>query len=298
MNEKNSKSSSGFRKEFLLQVVGGIVLLIAGVFIERWVLGNSPPNAVISPTSLTVEANTNTMFSAEGSSDPNDENDRLEFRWTVGGIDPNKSHIANCDTKPDNKMLFNCRFFMPGTHNVSITVIDSDGAESAASASVTLRMEDAYFGLVFQFGLQKKDINVIKAVMYAVDWPSVQTLLQERILILYDPDIRQPVYASTFKRNVNSAKLYAEQTGGIFRELWLEIPDERGEAVHSKIMEDLKNAGIDISVQPLVERWRETDSELGGPLFSGTPNFGDIHFVDLSDPSQLIQYYKGSLNSG
>ena len=279
----------------LLPVIVGISLLIAGGLIDRWFLGNSPPNAVISPTEKTIKANTNIMFSAAASSDSDDENDRLAYRWTVGGFDPKESYFANCDPNRDDQSLFNCRFLLPGTHNVSITVTDSDGAKSTASASVTVEMENGYLGLALQFGQQEKDLNAIKAIMYAVDWPSVQALLRGPLLILFDPDTEQPVFAAQIKRSVELAQQYARKSVGI-KELWSSISVDN--AVYTKIRDDLEAAEIGISLNILQETdWRHEPPSMGiGSLYflnaeKKTENFG---FIDLSDPDKLIQHYNGS----
>jgi len=313
MNRNKSKSSSRVIKYLLLPVIVGIAVLFAGKLINRWPLENSPPNAVISPTETTIKANTNIMFSAAASSDSNDENYRLAYRWTVGGFDPKESYIANCDPYLDDQSLFNCRFLVPGTHNVSITVTDSDGAESTASASVTVEMENGYIGLALHFGQQDKDPNAIKAIMYAVDWPSVQALLRGRLLILFDPDIEQPVYASIIKRSVEMAKQYAQQADGI-EELWWSIPNV-DKAVYTKIRDDIEDAEIGISLHFIEEsklipqvstRPYSTPGNSGpgvGPAEGGEPENGtggisdNFRFIVLSDPDELIQHYNGSLKT-
>lgn len=187
----------GERKAPAETVVGKIfigIAVAAGSALISWFLSRATyvpppppkPAAQISPSTVVAQANATVEFSAKGSSVPSPETPA--YLWRVSGLEPNKSPVARCD---DKGATLSCRFVLPGTFAVSVDVVDTNGQSGSAASTITVSVPSGYLGLI----LSNDDANALRALLYDVDWVSLQSLVTRPIIIL-DPDSRSPVYAA------------------------------------------------------------------------------------------------------
>lgn len=187
-------------------MIGVVVAVIGTIFgaLLTWVtVKNAPPVADLIPATLEAEALQPINFSAAGSSDP--ESSTLQYEWSLNALPFGENPAANC-TLSDDPAIINCRFIMPGTHAVTVSVQDEDGLTASKSTSVTVTLENGYLSLVINApGGPEGQKAAERAFLYAVDWSAVQALVG-RPIVLFDPDRKTAVYASTVERDIAAAK--------------------------------------------------------------------------------------------
>lgn len=144
------------------------------------------PTAVISPSSIVGQANTPIQFSADGSF--SGASNEISYLWRVGGFEASSSPVARCTGE---STTLTCRFALPGTFAVAVEVIDKNGMSHAASSTVTVSVPGGYLGLM----LRDEDEEALSALLYDVDWISLQQLVQ-RPIVLTHPIRGLPVYAA------------------------------------------------------------------------------------------------------
>ena len=198
---------SGFagstRGQILIGVVVAIIGTMFGAFVTWITVRNAPPVADIVPATLEADELQPINFSAAGSSDP--ESRTLKYEWSLNALPFGKNPAANCAAS-DDPAIINCRFIMPGTHAVTVSVADNDGLTASKSASVTVTLENGYLSLVINApGGPEAQMAAERAFLYAVDWSAVQALVG-RPIVLFDPDRKTAVYASTVERDIETAK--------------------------------------------------------------------------------------------
>jgi len=184
------------RPQFADTVTGKIVVglaVAAGSALIGWIVSRATyeppaeprPDVQISPSTIVAQANEVVEFSAEGSSVPSSA--APAYSWSIGGLEPNKSPIANCQ---ELTAVIRCRFALPGTFAVSVTVLDANGQSGSAAASVTVSIPNGYLAVY----ARSVTPEARRALAYDVDWVSLQTLVG-RPIILDDPETGAPVYA-------------------------------------------------------------------------------------------------------
>ena len=156
-----------------------VVTKVGGWFEPR------PPVAAIAPAEVAVPAGETVQFSAADSRDP--RGGELALSWAVGGVALERSPVARCTP---NATTLGCRFTLPGTFAVTVTAASPRGLRDSASATVTVAVEDGYFGLVVLAGSAEAQ----RDLLYSVDWPRLQQAIS-RPIVLFDPDRDAPVYA-------------------------------------------------------------------------------------------------------
>ena len=80
---------------------------------------NQPPVAVFSFTPENADTSTVFTFNASASSDLEDHSNSLSYRWDFEG--------RSIWTEPVNDPIANYKFLKPGTYNVGLKVIDTQG---------------------------------------------------------------------------------------------------------------------------------------------------------------------------
>lgn len=193
MSDSNTSTQRPFADTALGKIVVGLVVAAGSAFIA-WFVSRATyeppptprPDAKIAPTSVLAQANEVVEFTAQGSSVPSSE--APTYFWSVGGLDLNKSPVARCT---DRGTTIGCRFILPGTFAVSVRVLDANGQPSSAAASVTVSIPSGYLGVL----LGKDDPNALRALLYDVDWVSLQALVA-RPIVLQDPETGAPIYAA------------------------------------------------------------------------------------------------------
>lgn len=271
---------SNMTKEIFIAIISSVIGAVASGLVTWALVTNQPPSAQITPTEVTVKANELVSFSAQGSSDP--DGDKFTYDWTVAGAEPSKAFVAFCPND-DVKETLKCRFITPGVHIVAVTTTDEKGNKNTAPTSVKVEIQGGYVGVVLQHS--SPDPRVMKAVQYAVDWPSVQAMLVGRVIILMDPESRNVIYASHVKQSLDKAKEFVAQAGGItgLKLLAPNLPRN----VQEKLLLDLSRAGIQVTFV------RMPVGEIFKALQSGQSDSG---LVVLSSPDELQRIYR-NLNS-
>lgn len=129
----------------------------------------------------------------------------MSYAWSLNALPFGSSPAAKCSPTAKTSVI-NCRFVMPGTHAVSVAVMDDHGISSSASASVTVSVERGYVSLYLDApGGAIGQAAAETALLYSVDWGDVQSRIG-RPIILFDPELGSSVYTATIVRDVEKAK--------------------------------------------------------------------------------------------
>ncbi len=198
--------AGGFSETVLGKLLIGTALAVISALIGgvvAWMsIKDEPPVVSISPKEITVAALEPTIFSAEASHDP--EGADLTFAWSLNGQPFGSSPVAVCSETPKPSVV-SCRFSMSGTHAVTVAGKDPSSLVSSAAATVQVKLENGYLGLVINVGDMITQSAIETAILYGVDWGEVQTLVG-RPIILNDPILKTSVYAALYGRDLEAAK--------------------------------------------------------------------------------------------
>jgi len=254
----------------------GIFCLLLGALINEIVKRNSAPIAKIVPSQITVNSAENISFEAKDSSDP--DGDDLNFKWTVAGNSFNSSSVAFCQLY--NPTQLNCSFSSPGTHIVSVQVTDKYNSSATASSSVKVTIPGGYIGFIIQYGVKEKDLDLIRAVNFSIDWVKIQSLLRGKPVVIYDPDSSSAVFAINIKRSISKAKKYINNLKTIDGLKILAPPNPE---IITQIKDNLAEVGINVSFASM------PGGEVYLALERGLSNSG---FLSISNENDLMNYYK------
>lgn len=202
MRKNKNPKVTALSNRVILEIFIGITVAVASGTIS-WMFSRltyvhpplPKPTAQISPSKIVVQANETVEFSANGSSVPSHETP--DYLWRVGGLEPNKSPVAKCHEQGGT---LSCRFALPGTFAVSVDVVDTNGQVGTAASTITVSIPNGYLGLF----LADQDENSLKALLYDIDWVSLQSLVARPIVII-DPDSGAPVYAALASKPTGTA---------------------------------------------------------------------------------------------
>ncbi len=255
----------------------GVFCLLAGFILSEYFKKNSPPVAKVVPNQLSVTAAENVTFSASESNDA--DNDELTFKWTVAGGSINTTSIAFCKLSEDNSQL-SCKFTSPGNHIVTVEVKDEHNESTSALASVRVTIPGGYVGFIIQYGSTNKDLNLIRAVNYAIDWVKIQSILRGKPIVIYDPDSNSDIFAVNIERSIRKAKQFIEESNG---GSGLKILVPSNIEIRKQIQVDLNEAGIQANVIQM---------PFGEVLTALTKGLTNTGFVPLSNGKELLKYYK------
>ena len=186
-------NSESFADTVTGKIVVGLVIA-AGSAIMSWVVSRatyvSPPAerpvVQIVPAETVALANQAIDFSAAESTAATEG--PLVYDWRISGLEPNRSPVARCT---DKGATLSCVFVLPGTFAVSATATDASGQFGSAASAVTVSVKNGYFGLL----LRSENPNAVRALMYDVDWLSLQSLIS-RPIVLIEPESNTPAYAA------------------------------------------------------------------------------------------------------
>ena len=260
----------------LVAVVGGVIGAAACI-LDSISPGNSPPVISLVPSVITVDAAENVTFDAQGST--NIDGNIVHSEWSVNGRKHDETSIASCDDQ-DKLLQMTCRFAIPGTHVISLSVVDDDDTKAVQSSVVQVKMQGGYIGVVLQYGDKNKDENLQNAFNYGVDWVKVQTLLTGKPIILYDPTEAMPVYATRFTRSVERAREYAKNSKNARS---LRVLARLPRDAMNKVLQDLAEVGVNVRFIPIAAE------EVFAAMRKGTANSS---FVLIDGPDALYKYYK------
>ncbi|MEP4546168.1 MAG: PKD domain-containing protein [Saccharospirillum sp.] len=269
-----------FRHPLIVGIISAATGAIIGSLATRVSLTNEPPLASIVPKQLEVNAAETVGFDARQSYDPDGE--IVAYHWEVGGQGIDNSPVASCYTK-DSERQMDCRFGIPSSHSVSVSVEDQNGVSTTSTAIVKVIVPDGYYG----FMLKKRtggvlDEALIQAFNMAIDWPSVQYNFGGIPILLYDPVKKEVVYAVSVEQSVEGAKslVNENQLSGD-----LEIVGFASTEAEDLIAAGLREVGLDARfITP-------------SGLASALQQRGDASFRSLSSLSELRQYYIDSEDS-
>lgn len=210
-------------------VIGVLIACIVGVLGHvsgRLVAPILPPNARISPEMITVDAGQVVEFNAAESSDP--KSNQLTYDWKISGHRIHQSSVGHCNHGTELSLVA-CVFVAPGTFSVSVIATNSSGLSSTATSPVTVLLKNGFVGLFLNLGesVDERD-DAYRLILQAIDWPTVQKNVS-RPIILYDPDLRAPVYAASVTHKSDSE--IDQNIIGSFGGRSLIVPNFRKEAM-------------------------------------------------------------------
>ena len=243
-----------------VSILSGVGSFIAGKAISV----AEPPIPEVIPTSGRVKAGEPFQFSAAGSRAP--ANGELQFAWSVGGARIDRTSIADCWHPSAAPNLLECRFVVPGTYGVAVTVSNDEGLSATASSSVSVLLEGGYITpLVISNDLDRDEF--LREMLYGIDWAEILPALP-RSVVVYDPDSKRYVYPVSF----------------------VGLPEQRDIERPTGVLAGVKIAVPVPSTNPLVEALshlgatvvstRQSDIEMS--LERGNTEIG---FVSLGDPT-------------
>lgn len=193
MSNGSPRANPPFADTVTGKIVVGLVVA-AGSALIAWFVSRATyepppeprPSADIVPESIVARAFETVEFTAEGSRVPSAN--PPDFSWRISGLEPNRSPGARCT---DRGATIGCRFSLPGTFAVAVTVRDTNGQSSSAAASVTVSVPNGYLGILTRLD----DADAQRALLYDIDWVRLQGLVGRPIL-LQDPETGSAVYAA------------------------------------------------------------------------------------------------------
>lgn len=274
--------SDGFANTTTGKIVIGVsiacIIGVLGHISGRLLAPAIPPVARLSPEMITINAGQVVEFNAAASNDPAFED--LTFDWKISGHPIHESSVGHCNHGAVLSLV-TCVFTAPGTFSVSVIVKNSSGLSSTATSPVTVLLKDGFIGLFLRLGHSgdQRD-NSYRAILQAIDWQSVQKYVS-RPIVLYDPDLRAPVFAASVNQK-DRAAIDPDIAGSLFGATLL-VPRFRDEAMKI-IVEAIEKLGGRVLIHNLTDAPNLLTAGRSDSGFAYVSSFADFeHTLDTRE---------------
>ena len=253
----------------LILVVLGAALASGYEFLVNNPLKNAFPTASLVPEKITVAAGDVVQFDASGSVDP--DGDVLEYSWLVAGLPFSNSSVARCEELP-NRRFANCRFVLPGTFSVSVSVTDSVNSAVFSSAVVDVKISGGYITITLPGVPANSARDAYRELLHGIDWAHLQPLFS-RPIVLFDPDENANVYAVS----IRPADAHGKQDlTGVLQGRKILVPSVSNEA-REALETAFSRLGAVLITLPFPEIAQAVQSGLG-----------EGQFVPLANPNEIV----------